>query len=329
MTTLALYFLQHPGASLCASFLFTGLYIFAMYLNRQRGLGSPWIVATPPFVWALNFFWELTRIGKFYAPAVDLRVLYPILFVISVLFTALWLAGILMQLSQDRGSREDVIGKAALRILLSGLEVVFFFIPIEPLLKNRVMFLFPPIFVGPLFFVLSWILSGTFFGGVKGAFAAIFLVGSIEVLLVGLYLFAKKQSELQALRTRVYAGYEAMSAYVRPLVAQIREFEGLAVTKFHAISKDANDTFHYARHISQRLEDRLLAVEKLLSTGAEIELLAAEEVLQTEIDVRESFVDGIQKQVRSSHLDPGEWEATATELSKKMAEILKVLAHVE
>ncbi|MCC6954901.1 MAG: hypothetical protein IT290_12360 [Deltaproteobacteria bacterium] len=322
MNSLALLFLANPVANFAALCVTATLYLIAFLLKRSFALGSSWLLVISPFFWALNFFWELTKIGKGYSPSVDLRVTYPLLFMLTVLFSSLWLIGILTQLAQSKGSKEDVIGKIALEFVLSFLRALFSIIPVEPLLADKILFLFPLLFVTPLFFVMGWVLGGSFVTGLRSGFAAAFLLTALEASLVGLFLFAKREERYRELSARVREKFEAMTAFVFPLAEQVRSFEELAVTKFHAVTRDANELFHSARHFALRLEERLKAIEGFVTTGQEVELLAAEEILNTELDIRESFVDGIQKETHKSHLEPNEWEPLAREYSRKLETIL-------
>lgn len=312
----------NPIWSLAIALLLCGLYLLAFYLQRVRSLGSAWLVTIAPMLWLFNTAWEITRFGKDYSPTYDLHYWYPTLVLCSVLAIGLWLLGMLSQLTTAGESREDKIALHARDFLRRVLRVVFAFLPVEFLDANRIFLVFPALLGGFLFFIVGLAATRTFGGALQTAFSAIFFISSFEILMVVLYRFQCERDAHGSLNSEIGARVQAVDEYVSELGNHILRFEALAVDKFHAVTKHANEVFHRAKHIHSHLDHRLQALKSLVAVGKPAEIEAAKELLEHEIDIRQNVLEGLLVADAKRALPADEWEMTARHLSGLLEEVL-------
>jgi len=320
-------FITSPSGALALLVLQVMILAVAIWIRRMFSAGQLWWVIPPAGGWL--FAWILAGLPVLLARKIPFRAVTFLLTTQSVFATVsligtvvgiiAWGRTVVLQWSNileilESGSQGKEGGK---------LKTVFEELP-DP---RRVW----PLYAGgAIALVLVLVLLGALIGGKAGA-TNLAIIGVIVAVVPGLwytvlYNWYERQRGIVSLYSDIQNKITPIVQSSTKLRTLVKECEDAVVLKFAAMTVEMNETFKSAKEFAAIYGKRVDDIERLGSTRDESQLLAVNELLKENIEVRANFMDSVMQSNKNMTLVPDQWIPKVEEKCQDLKNILDHLA---
>jgi len=291
-------YLDHPSASFYNSLFFLCVLGAAYNFKSKRWTGKPLFLVAPLVLWLLNGIWVATQFFKWYSFKVDLYIVYPALFLISLGCFGLFVVS---------GFREVLLRLDARAVPLERR-------PIEELILSigeRERLPINGMIGGGAVFVL--ILLCAVIGLITGAIFAAILGGALISLTLGVLIFlyyfiVNKDEEGRERISEIQNRLGELDELAKQLRTAIKDFDNALKTRMESLPPDAGETYKQANGFQHALLERIQKIRELLEIRRPEELEASQIMLGEPLNLAIDSVNSLVTSKSQSSFAAGSWE---------------------